>query len=378
MNVDCFSMHHIKPDRSAEACTVLLAVIGPGWLDARDSAGRRRLDNPDDFVRIEIAAALQRNIMVVPILIDTAPMPEVDLLPDLLKPLTWRNAFVISHSRFASDVGRLAQTLDPAPMPEQRAGPLLKAKLITPNYLPAPGTGKTEWFKDIDVGPELVVVPAGSFTMGSWHKNRGSWRDESDEPPHKVTICKPFAVGRFAITFEEWDATGLSYMPGDEGWGRGRQPVTNISWDDARDYVKWLSQSTGKAYRLLTEAEWEYCCWAGATTYSYDEISRAVPDGPDDWDKPGMVGRFPPNAWGLCDMIGSIWEWVEDNWHPNYRGAPANEVVWTGGDASLRVIRGGSAERLTVDELRPGMRGKESPSQRHSLIGFRVGRMLTP
>ena len=103
------------------------------------------------------------------------------------------------------------------------------------------------------------MVPAGEFVMGSNEF-------QSDQPAHKVMIKAPFAVSRFAVTFAEWDAANLGYTPGDEGWGRERRPVINVSWQDAKAYVAWLAQLTGKNYRLLSEAEWEYCCRAGTIT----------------------------------------------------------------------------------------------------------------
>jgi formylglycine-generating enzyme required for sulfatase activity len=104
----------------------------------------------------------------------------------------------------------------------------------------------------------MAVVPAGNFTMGSYDH-------DSEKPQHKVTIKAPFAVGRFAVTFDELDAAGLAYKPGDQGWGRGRRPVINVSWEDAKAYTSWLLQQTGKAYRVLSEAEGEFCCRAGTT-----------------------------------------------------------------------------------------------------------------
>ena len=122
-----------------------------------------------------------------------------------------------------------------------------------------PGTGRFRWFKDIDIGPEMVVVPAGEFIMGSNER-------ESEQPLHKVIIKEPFAVGRFAVTFAEWDAAGLPHKPRDEGWGRGKQPVINVSWEDAKAFTEWLARKTGKDYRLLSEAEWEYVARAGTST----------------------------------------------------------------------------------------------------------------
>ena len=171
-------------------------------------------------------------------------------------------------------------------------------------------------FRDCNDGcPDMVVVPAGSFMMGSDEFGRA--------PQHRVTIRKPFGVGKFEVTFAEWEACvagrGCSYNPDDNRWGRGKHPVTSVSWDDAKQYVAWLSRKTGKTYRLLTEAEWEYAARAGSTTlYSWgDDIGRGNAHcsgcgSPFDENRPAPVGSFKPNAFGLYDMHGNVWEWVED------------------------------------------------------------------
>ena len=237
-----------------------------------------------------------------------------------------------------------------------------------------PGSGKTNWFKDFEQGPEMVVVPAGKFTMESNNY-------DSEKPPHLVTIAKPFAVGRFPITFAEWDAAGLPHKPGDAGWGRGRRPVINVSWDDAKAYVAWLSKKTAKAYRLLSEAEWEYGCRAMTTTkYAFgDTISKGQAHYSE--GKFGSAeltveaGKYLPNSWGLHDMHGNVWEWCKDAWHPNYDGAPQDGSVWMGGDASLRVLRGGSWRDNPVG-LRSANRGWLPTGIRCSFIGFRLARTL--
>jgi len=237
-----------------------------------------------------------------------------------------------------------------------------------------PGAGKAEWFKDIDIGPEMVVVPAGEFTMGSNDH-------DSEKPPHKVTIRAPFAVGRFAVTFAEWDAADLPHKPGDQGMGRGQRPAINVSWEDAKAYASWLSQKTGKEHRLLSEAEWEYCCRAGTTTkYAFgDSIThQQVQFSEGEWGSANQtveVGKFPPNAWGLYDTHGNVWEWCEDNWHADYKGAPQDGSVWQGGDASLRVLRGGPWSGDS-DDPRSADRFRIRPDFRDGNIGFRLSRTL--
>ncbi len=184
-------------------------------------------------------------------------------------------------------------------------------------------------FRDIDEPwcPEMVVLPSGTFMMGSPDTDEDAAEDE--KPRHKVTIGYRFAVGRYPVTFEEYDRfceTAGVEKPGDEDWGRGRRPVINVSWDDAKAYVEWLSQQTGKSYRLLSEAEWEYACRAGTTTrYSVgDTITDKDANFASNVGKTTEVGSYEPNAWGLYDMHGNVWEWVEDVWHETYEGAPDN------------------------------------------------------
>jgi len=242
-------------------------------------------------------------------------------------------------------------------------------------------------FKECAECPDMVVVPAGRFTMGSPQSERG--RDIDEGPQHDVTIAQPFAAGRFAVTFDEWDAClaggGCNdHRPGDQGWGRGRRPVLNLSWDDAAAYADWLTQKTGKRYRLLTEAEYEYAARAGSTAAYYwgDAIGKgnANCDGcGSQWDniQTAPVGSFAANPFGLYDMAGNAWQWLQDCYHENYNGAPADGAAWTGDDCGRRVIRGGSW--ISVPPvLRSAGRFWNIANSRGNLLGFRVGRTLTP
>ena len=237
-------------------------------------------------------------------------------------------------------------------------------------------------FRDCDECPELVVVPSGTYKMGS---ERGA----SDEKPvHEVRIGYPLAVGVYEVTFGEWDACvegdGCGgYRPGDKGWGRGPRPVVNVSWDDAQAYVGWLSEKTGQAYRLLSESEWEYVARAGTRTAYWwgDEIgrNRANCDGCGSrWDnqKTAAVGSFPANAFGLHDVHGNVWEWVEDCYIDGYAGAPVNGSAWEW-NCDRRVLRGGSwySEPRV---LRSAYRYGNHSGNRSSDYGFRVARTLTP
>lgn len=214
-------------------------------------------------------------------------------------------------------------------------------------------------FRDLDApwSPVLVVMPAGEFRMGAPKSDLDRYRDRDDEPgeeepQHLVRIVRRFALGRYPITFSEFDrfcADTGHRRPSDEGWGRGRRPVINVSWNDAQQYVAWLSRVTGKAYRLPTEAEWEYCCRAGTTTkFSCGDritIKHAHfnHQKDDPASKTAPVGSYPANPWGLYDMHGNVWEQVEDVYHPTYEGAPTDGSAWiAGGDPAQRVVRGGS------------------------------------
>ena len=247
-------------------------------------------------------------------------------------------------------------------------------------------------FKDCKVCPEMVVIPAGSFMMGSPKGEKGGGDDE--RPVHRVTITAPLAVGKYEVTFEEWDACVAGggcgrYRPKDQRWGRGRRPVVLVSWRDAKKYVEWLSAKTGKAYRLLSEAEWEYAARAGTTgpfhfgaTISTDQANY---DGHSTYGsgrkgvyrgKTVPVGSFPANGFGLHDVHGNVWEWVEDCWHENHFGAPLDGSAWTsGGDCGDRVLRGGSWSNEPRN-LRSAFRVWYGAGIRDVNIGFRVARTL--
>jgi formylglycine-generating enzyme required for sulfatase activity len=240
-------------------------------------------------------------------------------------------------------------------------------------------------FKECGQCPELVVlVPDGAFTMGSPVNEKE--RDEDEGPQHTVTFGRAFAVGKYLVTFEEWDACvehgGCKTKPDDQRWGRGRRPVINVSWNDAQEYVSWLSRRTGKPYWLLSEAEWEYAARAGNDrAYSWgDEIGQNAANCEgcgSQWDKKqtAPVGSFAANPFGLHDMHGNVWEWVEDCYKNSYEGAPADGTDRESENCTSRVARGGSWDHLPR-YLRSANRGKLTPDIRSNLLGFRVGRAL--
>jgi formylglycine-generating enzyme required for sulfatase activity len=228
-------------------------------------------------------------------------------------------------------------------------------------------------------GPEMVVVPAGTFLMGSEDGRK------YERPVHRVAIDR-FAIGKYEVTFTEYDkfaAASGRKKPDDEGWGRGNRPVINVSWDDAKAYSEWLSKETGKHYRLPSEAEWEYAARAGSTTqYPWDDEigrNRANCNGCGSrWDAKSTapVGSFAANAFGLFDTVGNVWEWVEDCWHKSYEGSPKDGSAWiSGGECESRVLRGGSWSHLPI-WARSASRDGINRGLRFNGSGFRVAQDL--
>ena len=242
-------------------------------------------------------------------------------------------------------------------------------------------------FKECATCPEMVVVPAGSFTMGSPSSEPKRYPNES--PQHAVRFARQLAVGRFALTFDEWDGCVADggcngYKPNDGAWGRGRRPAINVSWDDAKTYLAWLSRKTGKPYRLLSEAEFEYAARAGSTTaYPWgNDIGKgnANCDGcGSQWDnrETSPVGSFKPNAFGLYDMAGNVWQLVQDCYQDNYNGASTDGSANTSGGCVNRVGRAGSWNS-NPQFLRAADRSRNTTDDRDGSIGFRVGRTLAP
>lgn len=233
--------------------------------------------------------------------------------------------------------------------------------------------------RDCDVCPAMVTIPAGEFTMGSDQQRR------EEKPAHKVSIKRSFALGVYEVTIAEWnacvDAGSCRYRPkpSDEP---DRTPVSNISWDDAQEYLRWLSQETGLKYRLPTEAEWEYAAGAGSTRrYSWGDDAgqnRAnCKDCGSAWSGQSIapVGSFAPNALGLHDMHGNLWEWTADCWNTSYKSAPTDGSAWLKGDCIARVIRGG-AWSLGADYMRTSRRSKYDRDVRYRLNGLRVVKTL--
>lgn len=234
-------------------------------------------------------------------------------------------------------------------------------------------------FRDCTGCPELVWLPQGEFVMGDASATTGS------RPV--VAINYMLAVGRFEVTFAEWDACvaarGCRRRPHDAGWGRGWQPVINVSWVDAQQYVAWLSRRTNKRYRLLSESEWEYSARAGTEVHFWwgDHVSRGDANCAgcgSKWDgrQAAPVGRFMPNPFGLHDMHGNVSEWVEDCYHEHLRDAPVDGRAWTSGCAAAtdtRIVRGGYWHG-SARSTRSSSRTSAASDYFDNGIGFRIAR----
>ena len=233
-------------------------------------------------------------------------------------------------------------------------------------------------------GPEMVTIPAGVFRMGCVSGQRCS---DQEEPVHEVRIARPFAISKYEVTFADWqtclDGGGCNgYSPEDSGWGRADRPVINVSWNDAQAYLSWLSQETGEQYRLPSEAEWEYAARAGAATaYTWgNRIGRNLANCQGcrsqwDNDQTAPVGSFPENAFGLHDMHGNVWEWVQDCWNGSYEGAPTDGRAWLSGICLFRVLRGGAWNTQTKSVRSAHRMASATTVQAY---GFRVARTLDP
>jgi formylglycine-generating enzyme required for sulfatase activity len=338
--------------------------------------------------------------------------------PPAPQPARLANAVSPPAQLDASDDRRPVPTVDKstdlAAEPEVAAEPVTEADptnlstrsaaLSQPDEQSATASAKSvppgvETFQDCELCPVMVKVPSSQFAMGSPPTELGHQGNE--EPQRLVRIAKPFAIGQFEITFDNWGACvkeGFCHEKlKDEGWGRGTRPAIRVSWEDiTKDFLPWLSKKSGHVYRLPSEAEWEYAARAqGRESFSFgsdgDEIC-AFGNGADQTAKEqngagsaaacrdgfaytAPVGSFRPNQFGLFDMHGNVWEWVEDCWNENYETAPSNSAAWTAGDCSSRVVRGGSWNS-DVTNLRSAARGWSDPAGRNRSIGFRVARDL--
>ena len=257
--------------------------------------------------------------------------------------------------------------------------PALILGLLLSNIATAEST--PDIFRDCADCPEMVTIPAGSFMMGS---NGGN---ASEMPVHKVTIKRAFAMGKTEVTQGQWKALMGNNPSGFVSCGDDC-PVEQVSWLDTQEFIQKLNAKTGKQYRLPSESEWEYAARAGSNTafpwgdqssheyanYGENECCKGMVQGRDKWVNTSPTGSFPPNAFGLYDMIGNVWEWTEDSYHDNYAGAPVDGSAWQG-DGENRVLRGGSWY-FRSQNIRAAYRARNAPSYRYYNFGFRLVRVL--
>jgi formylglycine-generating enzyme required for sulfatase activity len=250
-------------------------------------------------------------------------------------------------------------------------------------------------FRDCAGCPEMVALPAGMFLMGSPAGERG--RDPNEGPQRRVAV-PAFAMGKHEVTFSEWDACvaegGCTHKPADQGWGRGRRPVINVSWGDAVEFVAWLSRKSGKPYRLPSEAEWEYAARAVTSpsspnvpfstgpTINYKQANYDANFVYGTGGKMGIyrqktveAGSLPRNAFGLHELHGNVWEWVEDCYRDSYDGAPSDGSAVKSARCALRILRGG-AWNYHPQLLRSAYRYATAPQVRLENFGLRVARSL--
>ena len=264
---------------------------------------------------------------------------------------------------------------------------ILQTLSVSPAAQPSLRTGQVfrDRMKNGTDGPEMIVIPSGKFRMGDIQAK--GLKDE--QPVHEVDIRRPFAVGQYEITFDQYDefvrATGRQ-QPDDEGFGRGRRPVIRVSWNEAVEYAAWLSKQTGRRYRLPTEAEWEYAARGGTeTAYWWGNemkpgLANCIGCGTRPEDRQtAPVGSFKPNPFGLFDTAGNVREWVQDCWHDNYQGAPSDGSAWEkdqNGNCNGRVHRGGAFRSVNKENIRSSSRQMYRAGARPDHVGFRLVREI--
>ena len=404
------------------ACDVFLALIGPEWLSMQAQSGERRLEERGDFVRIEIADALKRpDTVTIPVLLDDAAPPAEADLPEDLRPLARRQFARLSHTGFRGEAPRLVEAIRgalaakrPAPAkPPRRPGRVVKPALaliaavavvaacaVAYDRLTRPadpsGTPDLAAFRECDLCPEMVAIPAGSFQMGSPEDEEH--RNSSEGPQMQITVPR-FAIGRTEVLWLEYRAcvdAGRCAKIYDDGGPKEGAAAAGLSWDDAQAYIGWLNEQVpGEPYRLPSEAEWEYAARAGTTTaYPWGEtpdrahanMGREVccigaAEGADKWVGVAPVAQFPANGFGLHDMAGNLSEWVEDVWTDelSYRPTDGKPFFREGDDrwAHRHVVKGGSFTDFPW-LVRPAARTSNDRNWRNGHYGFRVARDMTP
>lgn len=410
---------HIEPgedfvqviEAAVGSSAVLLVVIGRRWLTSGDVTARR-IDNPNDFVRLEVASALASNIRVIPVLVQDATMPGPQDLPDDLLSLTRRNAIELSDLRWNRDVDQLISGLERFFAKQQEAQRIAeqgtekerqrevetqrqkeeehrrhqaeqaareteekrqreeaeevaRRKREAQEIEPSRAVESVAANMTNRIGIELVWIPPGSFMMGSEKGNT------NEKPAHQVTISEGFYLGKYEVTQEQWQGV----MGNNPSHFKGKNlPVEEATWDDAIAFIARLNaQNGGYTYRLPSEAEWEYAARAGTTGEYAGDLDAMAWYWKSFGGRSHPVGCKQPNAFGLFDMYGNVWEWCQDWYHNSYMGAPTDGSAWlSGGEQKYRVMRGGSWKH-DASYCRSAYRLRNSWISRHFLnVGLRV------
>jgi formylglycine-generating enzyme required for sulfatase activity len=400
---------------AVSSCDVVIAVIGPRWF-ATSEGNEGRLDDPNDFVRLELSVALSRNVRLIPALVQGASMPTEGQLPDDLKALSRRQAFELSNVRWKHDVDELIGALGTSSRARQGRRPkvllacaaaLISIAVIgitvatwrgrTKQNSPQPTnstvrTANSTGFTN-SIGMEFVWIPPGQFLMGS--------EKEDEKPPHTVTISSGFFMGKTEVTEEQWEELmGIKKGSSDPiyFYGCANCPVETATWNDAMAFINKLNAlNDGYKYELPSEAKWEYACRGRTTRDNPDELDSVAwyannsgseylnateiwkTDRDHYYDRLGAnrektheVATTPKaNAFGLYDMQGNVYEWCADAANSNYEGAPSDGSARLKGLEGQRVRRGGSW-LSPADFVRCGMRVVDTAGRRENDIGFRV------
>jgi formylglycine-generating enzyme required for sulfatase activity len=386
-------------EKAVGSCDVLIAVIGKQWMTVTDAQGQRRLANPHDFVRLEIGTALRRRIRVIPVLVGGATVPRAQDLPDDLAPLARRNALEISHERFHYDAGRLIEAIQ---------------KVVGAVETAEPGSTPSSPPRRQPFEPEMILIPAGEFLMGS-DAGKDAAADDDEKPQHRLYL-PDYAIAQTPTTVAQFEAfvQATDHQPTTEtvggGWvwdgkewkqikgadwrhPRGPQsdvrekaqhPVTQVSWHDAVAYCRWLSKVTGRSYRLPSEAEWEKGA-RGTDGRIYPWGDEAPDDQRCNFNSnvgdTTPVGKYRKGVspYGLLDMAGNVWEWTGSLWgsdakKPDFKypyDANDGRENLAAPDSVYRVLRGGSWNS-DQDYARCAARHWSFPFGSGSYGGFRV------
>ena len=364
---------------AVNGCDVVLVIIGRDWLVDRD--GNRRLDDPNDLVRIEIEAGFEHGIRVIPVLVHGTPMPCAGDLPASIGDLAYRHALEVRPGNdFRTDLGRLIGELERSVSRRQRPpGPSKRevSATVEPEGGVAGPPAKPGPVITNSIGMKLVQIPAGESWLGSDQADPDARDDE--KPPHQVWITRHFYLGIHQVTQQQYRRV-MGHNPS-HFTGEPERPVDSVSWDDAQEFCRRLSsldeeKAAGRVYRLPTEAEWEYACRAaGASRYGFGDSTEQLGDyawiAGNSAGATHPVGRKKPNAWGVHDMHGNVWEWCADGYDANYYATCPPEDPAGPDSASERVLRGGAWSSWPV-YARSAHRYRSTPENRDHNYGFRV------